>query len=489
MEAYKEIVLLKAFAGAGIPGIVQLEGMLEEEGWTYLLMKCYDGDLSKNGSLIKGAAVVPFFRALLRTVEAIHLLGVSHEDLKRGNILLLNEEGRVRPVLADFGFSQFLPDGGYAKSHGGTLDYSSPEKVANKRYDACASEVWSLGIILIKLLRYRHPYVVGDSCSSDELKESILHGKPKWKFRKEDLRDGGFAELVQGMLIRDPRLRWTIEDVLSHPSMDDPNERSSRATHIGPRLGLEWNLKKPVSDGVLLDICFLAQQNKEFFIPENPKKMELALYDRYPHWQQQWATMLSKYERQREVKEWLDLFPPTIAERTAEAPFCNRRKTGLREIHLTPVAIPSKLPRQIPVHTPPYNRNVLLPGRHPKTPEAREPPRNPKTVTVGRGVGAAVGVSVSRLVGPAGFGHKRGRDDKATEGTSVQATVEGTSTKVAPPKAARRLGPPVKIIPLGTKKTVVATGKRSTDSAEQKLQELTIKGAHLRKKETVAERV
>ncbi|BEJ05798.1 hypothetical protein CcaverHIS641_0303200 [Cutaneotrichosporon cavernicola] len=486
MEAYKEIVLLKAFAGAGIPGIVQLEGMLEEEGWTYLLMKCYDGDLSKNGSLIKGAAVVPFFRALLRTVEAIHLLGVSHEDLKRGNILLLNEEGRVRPVLADFGFSQFLPDGGYAKSHGGTLDYSSPEKVANKRYDACASEVWSLGIILIKLLRYRHPYVVGDSCSSDELKESILHGKPKWKFRKEDLRDGGFAELVQGMLIRDPRLRWTIEDVLSHPSMDDPNERSSRATHIGPRLGLEWNLKKPVSDGVLLDICFLAQQNKEFFIPENPKKMELALYDRYPHWQQQWATMLSKYERQREVKEWLDLFPPTIAERTAEAPFCNRRKTGLREIHLTPVAIPSKLPRQIPVHTPPYNRKVLLPGRHPKTPEAREPPRNPKTVTVGRGVGAAVGVSVSRLVGPAGFGHKRGRDDKATEGTSVQATVEGTSTKVAPPKAARRLGPPVKINLLAQRRL---TGKRSTDSAEQKLQELTIKGAHLRKKETVAERV
>ncbi len=34
MEAYKEIVLLKALAGASIPGIVQLEGMMEEEGWT-----------------------------------------------------------------------------------------------------------------------------------------------------------------------------------------------------------------------------------------------------------------------------------------------------------------------------------------------------------------------------------------------------------------------------------------------------------------------
>lgn len=34
IEAYKEIVLLKALAGANIPGIVQLEGMMQEEGWT-----------------------------------------------------------------------------------------------------------------------------------------------------------------------------------------------------------------------------------------------------------------------------------------------------------------------------------------------------------------------------------------------------------------------------------------------------------------------
>lgn len=34
IEAHKEMVLLKAFAGAKLAGVVRLEGVLEEGGWT-----------------------------------------------------------------------------------------------------------------------------------------------------------------------------------------------------------------------------------------------------------------------------------------------------------------------------------------------------------------------------------------------------------------------------------------------------------------------
>lgn len=34
IEAYKEVVLLKALAGSGMKGIVGLEGVIEEGGWT-----------------------------------------------------------------------------------------------------------------------------------------------------------------------------------------------------------------------------------------------------------------------------------------------------------------------------------------------------------------------------------------------------------------------------------------------------------------------
>lgn len=34
VEAHKEVVILKAFAGAKVPGVVELVGVLEEGGWT-----------------------------------------------------------------------------------------------------------------------------------------------------------------------------------------------------------------------------------------------------------------------------------------------------------------------------------------------------------------------------------------------------------------------------------------------------------------------
>ena len=70
--------------------------------------------------------LVAAFRRLLNTVHALHSIGVSHEDIKRSNVLL--DDGLL-PVIVDFGFSHFRPDGGLVKSAGGTLDYSSPEKV------------------------------------------------------------------------------------------------------------------------------------------------------------------------------------------------------------------------------------------------------------------------------------------------------------------------------------------------------------------------
>jgi serine/threonine protein kinase len=74
-----------------------------------------------------------FFAKLLRTVEALHHLHISHEDIKRANVLVSPDtrtKGLVYPVLADFGFSHFNPSGGFVTSLGGTFDYSSPQKIA-----------------------------------------------------------------------------------------------------------------------------------------------------------------------------------------------------------------------------------------------------------------------------------------------------------------------------------------------------------------------
>jgi serine/threonine protein kinase len=60
------------------------------------------------------------------TVHSLHALGVSHEDLKRSNVLV---DPVGCPSLIDFGFSHFAAYGQRVRSAGGTLDYSSPQKV------------------------------------------------------------------------------------------------------------------------------------------------------------------------------------------------------------------------------------------------------------------------------------------------------------------------------------------------------------------------
>ena len=70
--------------------------------------------------------LVSFFRRLCMTVHTLHALDISHEDLKRSNVLV---DPLGCPSVIDFGFSHFAGHGQRVRSSGGTLDYSSPQKV------------------------------------------------------------------------------------------------------------------------------------------------------------------------------------------------------------------------------------------------------------------------------------------------------------------------------------------------------------------------
>lgn len=92
---------------------------------SYVFLTLYPCSISSISKPWASDAVVIFFRRLLHTVRNLHQLNVSHEDIKRSNVLA---DSQGSPVLVDFGFSHFKANGGYVKSAGGTLDYSSPEK-------------------------------------------------------------------------------------------------------------------------------------------------------------------------------------------------------------------------------------------------------------------------------------------------------------------------------------------------------------------------
>ncbi|KAI0777737.1 kinase-like protein [Trametes elegans] len=115
--------------------------------------------------LLSAEEVHGLFTDVVSGLAFLHDMSILHLDLKPGNVLLTWDEGRLVPraMLSDFGTSQDMLNKRTRSGNTGTLEYAAPESLPQPttgqllQVDSKA-DMWSLGMILYKLLFFRLPY-------------------------------------------------------------------------------------------------------------------------------------------------------------------------------------------------------------------------------------------------------------------------------------------------------------------------------------------
>lgn len=96
------------------------------------------------------------FQQVLNAVDFAHSRGILHLDIKPGNVCT-GKFGEV--YLIDWGFARKIKDNTKHIS-GGTMYYMAPERMNKRHYDERA-DIYSLGVMLYRLLTGRHPRNAG----------------------------------------------------------------------------------------------------------------------------------------------------------------------------------------------------------------------------------------------------------------------------------------------------------------------------------------
>ncbi len=104
----------------------------------------------------------------------------------------------------------------------GKHNYMSPEIFLNREpFDGFAIDLWAAGVILYIMLTGFPPY--DHATQADQRFEIIVEGQLMDQLRTWEIEISDEAgELLQAMLQLDPRDRLTLEQVISHPWVTNP---------------------------------------------------------------------------------------------------------------------------------------------------------------------------------------------------------------------------------------------------------------------------
>ncbi|OJY42196.1 serine/threonine-protein kinase [Pseudonocardia sp. 73-21] len=211
----------RALGGLSHPNVITVFDVVDNDGDPMVVLELVPSRnlatmIGEQGSLtIQQAAVVGF--ATAGGLRAAHRAGITHRDVKPGNVLVA-DDGRVK--LTDFGIARNSADAPMT-SIGlvlGSPAYIAPEVAAGQAVTP-AADLWGLGATLFAAVEGRPPYDVhGDPVST--ITEVVDGDVPRPR------GSGPVVDVIVALMKKDPDARMPLEEVRQRlrPLIDDPDD-------------------------------------------------------------------------------------------------------------------------------------------------------------------------------------------------------------------------------------------------------------------------
>jgi eukaryotic-like serine/threonine-protein kinase len=219
----------QAAARLNNPSVVTVYDVVEEPGAVWLVMELVDGP--SLASLVAADGPLPHRRAaalglsVLTALEAAHLVGIVHRDVKPANVLV---PPSGPPKLTDFGVAT-IRDESRVTATGlivGSPSYMAPEQATGAPISP-ATDLWSLGALLYFAVEGEPPFLAGNALATAA---AVVHAEPR-----AAERPGPLSPLLASLLVKNPEGRATAGQVraaLSRIARGDG--RQARDARRGP---------------------------------------------------------------------------------------------------------------------------------------------------------------------------------------------------------------------------------------------------------------
>ena len=281
----------RAIAALNHPNICQLHDVGHHGGVDFLVMEYLEGE-TLSSRLKKGALpleqTLEYGMQIADALEKAHRKGITHRDLKPGNIMLTKSGAK----LLDFGLakwkhraapeislSQLPTETAPITARGtilGTLQYMSPEQLEGKEADA-RTDIFTFGAVLYEMATGKKAF---EGQSQASLIAKILESNPAPMRSLQPMTPAALERLVKGCLAKDPdqRLQSAQDVKLELGWIRDENAEpvESRKAASDWRTALPWLLFAATALG-LVAFAWLREAGTRNTPDAEPVRFEIPL--------------------------------------------------------------------------------------------------------------------------------------------------------------------------------------------------------------------